>query len=848
MAIDKYEIAPQGIDELAAMEQDTTVMLEGEPSFVEDADMVVVIDEEAYDAEQEPSLQKLVPFAENLAEYLEEDTLNEIRIDIEQWVADDELSRRDWEDTYKRGLDLLGLKVEERHEPWEGAFGANHPILTEAVVKFQSEAIMETFPAAGPVKTKIIGKETKEKNASSQRVKEEMNYTLTERMPEYRAEHEKLLWSLPIVGSAFKKVYADVTNSMPAAPFVPAEDLIVSYGAADLKSASRYTHRMRKTDNQVLKLQLRGFYRDVELSEATPDNTEVENAKDDQTGADNTNDDRRVLYECHCYLNIPGFEDVDAAGEATGLELPYVVTMDKWSGKVLSIYRNWKEEDIHKQKRIHFSHYNYIPGFGFYGFGLIHLIGSFAKGATSILRQLVDAGTLSNLPGGFKTRGFRIRGGDTPISPGEWRDTDVGTGTLKENILPLPYKEPSLVLAGLLEKIVEEARRFASVADITVSDMSANAPVGSMLAVIERQMKTMSAVQARLHASMKQEFKLIKEIMLELAPEDYDYDAHGDELPGARRTDFEVVEIVPVSDPNASSMSQRIIQYQTVLQMAQTAPEIYDRKHLHRQALEVIGIRDVDKIIPTEADLKPTDPVSENMKLLTGDPVKAFAYQDHEAHIRAHMAFGQDPKIQGMLQQQGPMGEAKVAAGMAHINEHMAFLYRRQIEEQLGVPLPDPDEDGNLNLPEDAEIALSRLVAEAGDRVMGINRQEEQAKQAEQAQNDPVVQQQQRELAIKEAEQQRKDKELDHKINKENKELQHQMIELQAEIMEMESKNQAEGLRLGLDAAKHRLNAIIDILKDQEQLETKGFEQGLGIAREQRAIQQPQPPTPKGDN
>jgi hypothetical protein len=680
----------------------------------------------------------LASFDENLAEKMDEGALQLVSEEILSLIKDDLTSRKDWEKTYKEGLSLLGLKIDERTEPWDGACGVYHPILSESVVKFQSETILETFPASGPVKTKIIGKVTREKEEAAARVQDDMNYELTEVMTEYRNEHERLLWSLPITGSAFKKVYFDPSLDRQVAMFVPAEDIIVPYGASDLQSSPRVSHRMRKTENQIKKLQVAGFYRDIELEEPQRNITEIEKKKDEEAGVNIVDDDRYLLYEVHIDYDLPGYEDEN------GIALPYVITLAS-TGEVLAIRRNYLEDDPTQQKRMHFTHYTYIPGFGFYGFGLIHLVGGFAKSATSILRQLVDAGTLSNLPGGFKSKDLRVKGDDTPIAPGEWRDVDVTGMTIKDSVVPLPYKEPSATLFNLLNTIVEEGRRFASVADIKFADMSAQAPVGTTLALLERTLKVMSAVQARVHAAMKQEFKLIAAIVRDYTPDTYSYEV--DAPKKAKKTDYDTVDIIPVSDPNASTMAQRVVQYQAALQLAQGAPQIYDLPQLHRQMLEVLGIKNVAKIIPIEDDQKPMNPVSENMAVMTGKPVKAFLYQDHEAHIKVHMNAMQDPKVQQIVGQ-NPRAQLIQAAMMAHINEHIGFQYRVEIEKMLGVPLPPPDEQ----LPEDIEVELSRAVAAASDKLLAKDQAEAAMKAAQQAAQDPVIQQQQRELDIREAE------------------------------------------------------------------------------------------------
>ena len=681
-------------------------------------------------------------FEKNLAEDMDEGDLQLLSDEILDMIQGDLDSRKEWEKTYKEGLELLGLQIDERTEPWDGACGVYHPILAESVVRFQSETILETFPASGPVKTKILGKVTPAKEQAASRVQEDMNYELTEVMVEYRNEHEKLLWSLPIVGSAFKKVYFDPSLGRQTSIFISAEDIIVPYGATDLFSAPRITHRMRKTPNQLKKLQVSGFYRDIDVEEPAMNVTEIQKKKDEEMGVNIIDDDRYLLYEVHIDYDLPGYEDED------GIALPYVITLAS-TGEVLSIRRNWNEDDDLQEKRMHFTHYVYVPGFGFYGFGLIHLVGGFAKSATSILRQLVDAGTLSNLPGGFKSKDLRVKGDDTPIAPGEWRDVDVTGLTIKDSIVPLPYKEPSATLFSLMNTIVEEGRKFASVADLKVGDMSNQAPVGTTLAILERTLKVMSAVQARVHEAMKHEFKLISAIVRDYTPDSYDYEVDGSRK--AKQADYDTTEVIPVSDPNASTMAQRVVQYQAALQLAQSAPQLYDLPQLHRQMLEVLGIKNVPKLIPIEEDQKPKDPVSENMALLTGKPIKAFLYQDHEAHIMVHLNAMQDPKMQQIIGQ-NPQAQTMQAALQAHVAEHVAFQYRIEIEKMLGVPLPPPDEP----LPEDVEVELSRVIAAASAKLLQKDQAEAQQQQAQQAQQDPLVQMQQKELAIKEGELQRK--------------------------------------------------------------------------------------------
>jgi hypothetical protein len=745
-------------------------------------------------------------FDVNLAEEMPEADLQEIADDILDMIRIDKNSRKDWERTYKEGLELLGLKMEERTEPWEGASGVYHPILSESVVKFQSETIIETFPPAGPVKTKIIGKVTREKEEAAARVREDMNYELTEKMVEYRSEHERLLWSLPIAGSAFKKVYFDPVLGRPMAMFIPAEDIIVPYGASDLISAPRIAHRMRKTPNQLRKLQVSGFYRDIELSEPTREINELQEKKDEESGMTYSEDDRYLIYEVHIDYDLPGYEDPN------GIALPYVITLAS-TGEVLSVRRNYLEDDPAKEKRLHFTHYTYIPGFGFYGFGLIHLVGGFAKSATSILRQLVDAGTLSNLPGGFKSKDLRVKGDDTPIAPGEWRDVDVTGVTIKDSIVPLPYKEPSRTLYELLGTIVTEGRKFASVADLKVGDMSNQAPVGTTLAILERALKVMSAVQARVHAAMKCEFKLIAALVRDYTPSVYLYEVDGPQR--AKQADYDTTEIIPVSDPNASTMAQRVVQYQAALQLAQSAPQLYDLGELHRQMLEVLGIRNVDKILPLTDDFKPKDPVTENMDIITGKPAKAFSYQDHEAHIRVHMSAMQDPKMQQIIGQ-NPRASNIQAALMAHVSEHVAFQYRVEIEKMMGVPLPPMEEE----LPEDVEVELSRAVAMAAEKLLQKDQAEAQMMQNQALQQDPVVQMQQKEVAIKEAEVQRKAQkdQIDAALKAENMRLtderERMRIQSQEEIAgaqigvkvgESEMKQQLEGAKLGAKIAADRL-------------------------------------------
>ena len=749
MAIDKalYQ-APEGIEVLAAAEPELEIEIEDPES--------VTIGMDGLEIEIEPAKESEDDFNANLAEYLDEGTLQEISGDLVGDFDSDIGSRKDWIQTYVDGLELLGLKIEERTEPWEGACGVYHPLMSEALVKFQAETMMSMFPAQGPVKTLIIGKETPEKKDAAERVQADMNYQLTEAMPEFRPEHERMLWGLGLAGNAFKKVYFDPSLDRQVSMFVPAEDLVVPYGAADLASAERVTHVMRKTENDLKKLQAGGFYRDVDLGE--PNNTldEVEKKIAEKLGFRATSDDRYKLLEMHVDLDLPGYEHKDENGEPTGIALPYVVTLEKGSGTVLAIRRNWEPDDETHQKRQHFVHYGYIPGFGFYCFGFIHLIGAFAKSGTSLIRQLVDAGTLSNLPGGFKTRGLRIKGDDTPIAPGEFRDVDVPSGTMRDNVMPLPYKEPSQTLLTLLNGIVEEGRRFANTADLQISDMSSQAPVGTTLAILERTLKVMSAVQARIHFSMKQELKLLKHIIAAYTPDEYPYEpVEGSRF--AKRSDYDNVDVIPVSDPNASTMAQKIVQYQAVMQLAQQNPQLFDLRLLNRQMLEVLGIKNANKLIPMDGDQKPTDPVTENQNVLMGKPVKAFMYQDHQAHITVHMSAMQDPKIMQLLQN-NPMAGAMQQAMMAHINEHLGFEYRKQIEMQLGMSLPpQQDESGeDINMNPEVEARLAPMLAEAATRLLQQNQAQVAQQQAMAQAQDPIIQMQQQELAIKAAEQQRK--------------------------------------------------------------------------------------------
>jgi hypothetical protein len=774
---------------------------------------------EIIDAELEiEEVKEEEDFDENLAEVLPEGVLAELAGDLMGDFEEDISSRKDWIQTYVDGLELLGMKIEERSEPWEGACGVYHPLLSEALVKFQAETIMETFPAQGPVKTLIIGKETQEKKDAAIRVQDDLNYQLTDVMTEYRPEHERMIWGLGLSGNAFKKVYFDPALNRQVSMFIPAEDIVVPYGASSLEQAPRVTHVMRKTENEVKRLQYAGFYRDVELSEPSGALDEVEKKIAEKMGFRATSDDRYKLLEMHVDLDLEGYEDKDEDGEETGIALPYVVTIEKGTSTVLSIRRNWRPEDETKQKRNHFVHYGYVPGFGFYCFGLIHLVGAFAKSGTSLIRQLVDAGTLSNLPGGFKTRGLRIKGDDTPIAPGEFRDVDVPSGVLKDNLMPLPYKEPSQVLYALLGTIVEEGRRFASAGDMKISDMSANSPVGTTLAILERTLKVMSAVQSRIHYSMKQELKLLKEIIRDYTPPDYDYEPE-EGNPRAKQSDYDLVTVIPVSDPNAATMAQKIVQYQAVLQLAAQAPQIYNLPLLHRQMLEVLGIKNAQKLVPLQDDQKPVDPISENMNVLSGKPVKAFVYQDQDAHIAAHQNFLQDPQTAAIIGQ-NPLANQITAAMQAHIAEHFGFKYRQMIEQQLGAPLPYIKEDDE-QIPEEYEVQISRLVAQASSQLLQQNQVAAAQQQAQEQAQDPIVQMQMQELQIKAQEQQRKvvKDQTDAALAEEKLALERERVMGELEI---------QGTKMGIQMEKEKETAMrkeeydgtklgVDMMKSKEQ-------------------------------
>jgi len=832
MAIDKalYQ-APEGIEALAEHEQPIEIEIEDPESITIGMDGLEIVIEPEKESEDD--------FTANLAEYMDDGLLGQLASELVGDFEADVGARKEWIQTYVDGLELLGLKIEERTEPWEGACGVYHPLLSEALVKFQAETMMSLFPAAGPVRTIVIGKETPEKKEAASRVQDDMNYRLTEKMPEYRPETERMLWGLGLAGNAFKKVYFDPNTDRPAAIFVPAEDVVVPYGASSLEAAERITHVMRKNENDLRRLQVSGFYRDIDIGE--PNNTldDVEKKIAQKLGFSATTDDRYKLLEMHVDLDLEGYEHKDDDGKPTGIALPYVVTIEKGSNQVLAIRRNWEPEDDTYKKRQHFVHYGYIPGFGFYCFGLIHLIGAFAKSGTSIIRQLVDAGSLANLPGGFKTRGLRIKGDDTPISPGEFRDVDVPSGAMKENIMPLPYKEPSQTLLSLLNQIVEEGRRFANTADLQISDMSSQAPVGTTLAILERTLKVMSAVQARIHFSLKQELKLLKGIIAENTPPDYAYDPTSGNRQ-AKRSDYDNVDVIPVSDPNASTMAQKIVQYQAVLQLAQQAPQMYNMPLLHRQMLDAMGIKDSAKLLPMSEDQKPQDPVTENQNILMMKPVKAFMYQDHKAHLTVHLNAIKDPEILKILGQ-SPQAQSLQAAMQAHVNEHLGFEYRKQIEQQLGMNLP-PQEDASgeeINMDPEVEARLAPLLAEAAQRVLQQNQAQAAQQQAQQQAQDPIIQMQQQELQIKAQEQQRKaaKDQADVMLRKEQIATERQRIAAQTQtemvktVAGIEAKKQSAKMEMGLDVLKHMSNQSHEHQTQNKQLYAQGLQSAHALAK-----------------
>lgn len=811
--------APAGIEELGAQEAPIEI------EIVDPEEVNIGIDGMEISLRPGDEDTKDRSFDENLVDHLADSALQTIASDLTSDIDNDKGSRKDWEKAYVDGLKLLGLQMEERTEPWNGACGVFHPMITEAVVRFQSEMITETFPANGPVKTKIIGKETPEIKEASVRVEDDMNYELTEVMKEFRPEHERMLWSLPATGSAFKKVYYDPNLGRQVSMFVPAEDIILPYGTTDLDNCYRLTHVMRKTKNDLIKLQAGGFYADVELGDPDRSQTDIQKAKDKETGFSDLNDDRFTLYESHVDLCI---EDDPYCKDDKGIACPYVVTLIKGTNQILSIRRNWKEDDPFKLKRQHFVHYQYVPGFGAYGFGLFHLIGGFAKSATSLIRQLVDAGTLSNLPGGLKSRGLRIKGDDTPIAPGEFRDVDVGSGSIRDNILPLPYKEPSTVLYQLLGNIVEEGRRFAATADMKVADMSAQAPVGTTLALLERQLKVLTAVQARTHNSLKQELKLLKVIIRDYTDPDYTYDPeYGNKR--AKQGDYDLVDVIPVSDPNAATLSQRVVQYQAVIQMAQMAPQIYDLPQLHRSMLDVLGIKNAEKLVPLPDDLKPTDPISENQNILKNKPVKAFAYQDHAAHIATHQAMIQNPLIAATIGQ-NPMAQQLAAALQAHIAEHVGYQMRQQVEAQLGMPLPPEDE----KLPPEVEVGLSGMIAKAAQQATMLAQQKAAQMQAQQQAQDPLVQMQMQELQLRQQEVALKQEDLKLKAQKMMLDSTAASDKLELEQQKVSGQLQLEGMKVGSQIQKDKAQMVADQMKE-------GLRMGIDIAKAQDQARKGQP-------
>ena len=795
--------------EAPPMEEELVIEVENPDSVTVSTDdmmMTMDFDEEA----QTPN------HYDNLVDFMDQSELDTLGSELVGLYKADHESRSKWEESYVKGLDLLGMRFENRTTPWDGACGVFHPLLSEAVVRFQSQTIMEIFPASGPAKTAIVGALTEQKVKQAERVQEYLNYLMTTKMTEYRTETEKLLFSLPIAGSAFRKIYFDQTLGRPCSMFVPAEDFVVNYGTADLETAERCTHVMKMEANDVLKLQQSGWYADIELPAPAPDTTEIAEKYDKMTGftPNYEVDQRHTLLEMMVNVDLAGFEDLED-NEPTNIGLPYIITVDKSSNIILSIRRNWKEGDDLKIKRQHFVHYQYLPGFGFYGFGLTHMIGGLTKSATSLLRQLVDAGTLANLPGGLKARGLRIKGDDSPIMPGEFRDVDVPGGVIKDNITFLPYKEPSAVLHQMLQEIVEDGRRFASAGDVKAADINGEAPVGTTLALLEREMKVISAVQARVHASMKEELRILSTIVAEEGPTAYPYES--DEQAVTSEDFDDRVDIIPVSDPNAGTMAQRIMQYQAALQLAQQAPQMYNLPLLHRQMLEVLGIRDADKIVPNEDDMKPTDPVSENMNIIIGDPVKAFIYQDHEAHIKIHLAAVNDPQIAEKLNL-SPDAQIKQAAMNAHIAEHVAFQYRQDIERELGTHLPPVDS----TLPEDVETRLAKLVVPAAEQLTGKAIQRAEAEQMAAQAEDPVLQLQKQELALE-------DKKITAKTQVDLAKIDADLTETAEKIASTEK---IEGAKLGVKIAETSTKEELESKKIASQDKLEGAKLGVEIAKE----------------
>jgi len=818
MAMEKgLYAAPVGIEELAAQEPAMEIEIENPDSVtigVGDTEITL-----------EPGQESDEDFTANLADYIDENELQSLASELIADFDEDVSSRKDWMQTYVDGLELLGMKIEMRSEPWEGACGVYHPLLSETLVKFQSETMMETFPAMGPVKTEIVGKETPEKKEAAIRVQNDMNYQLTEKMTEYRPEHERMLWGLGLSGNAFKKVYYDPSFERQMSIFVPAEDIVVPYGASNLQTAERVTHVMRKTKNELLKLQVAGFYRDVDLGDPVNSLDEVEKKIAEKMGFRATTDDRFKVLEMNVNLNLKGYEHKAKDGNQTGIALPYIVTIEKGTQAVLGIRRNWQPDKNTDAKRQHFVHYGYIPGFGFYYFGLIHLIGAYAKSGTSLIRQLVDAGTLCNLPGGLKTRGMRIKGDDTPICPGEWRDVDIPSGALRDNVMPLPYKEPSQVLMALMNQVVDEGRRFAAAADLKVSDMSAQAPVGTTLAILERTLKVMSAVQARIHYAMKQELRLLKDIIRDYTPAEYSYEPEEGSR-RAKKSDYDMVDVIPVSDPNAATMSQKVVQYQAALQLAQSAPQLYNLPLLHRQMLDVLGIKNANKLVPIDEDRKPVDPITENMNILKMKPVKAFLYQDHRAHIQVHISAMRDPQIQQIVGQT-PMAQQIMAAMQAHINEHIGYEYRKQMEMRMGTMLPPPEKIEEDGIPEQFEVQVSQLAAQAGQQLLQQNQQQAAAQAAQQQAQDPLIQLQQQELRLKEAE-------LNRKAQKDKVDALAKADQLDIEKERIAAQERIAGMQVGSKAAKDKA----DIAARQQ---TEGLRIGADIAHKKAQLQQVKP-------
>ena len=818
MAIERQPATPvDGLIEQDPEEADITIAIEDPESVAietEDGGMIIDFDPNAIEVGDQG-------FDSNLADFMDDDILMELGNELVSAYNGDKDSRADWEETYTKGLDQLGLKIEERTQPWAGACGVFHPMLSEAVIRFQSQSITEMFPAQGPVRTKIVGKITDEKTKQAQRVQDYLNYLLTHQMSEYRTETEKMLFSLPLAGSAFRKVYFDPSLDRPSSIFVPAEDVVVNYGASDLETCERATHVMRKSSNAVRKMQVNGFYRDIELPAGSQNTSDITKKYNDITGEQDTYnyDQSHTILEMQVDLDLEGFEDTNSQGEQTGIAIPYVVTIDYPSGIILSIRRNYYEDDANKIRRMHFVHYQYLPGLGFYGFGLIHMVGGLAKSATSILRQLVDAGTLSNLPGGLKARGLRIKGDDTPIMPGEFRDVDVPGGAIRDNITFLPYKEPSGTLYQLLQNIVEEGRRFASISDMKISDMNNQAPVGTTLALLERNQKVMSAVQARLHASMRKEFDILVGIVKDFTEPAYPYEMDEEEF--IKGSDFDNrVDILPVSDPNAATMAQRIMQYQAAMQLAQSSPEMYNLPELHRQMLEVLGIEDVDAIVPDTDDIKAVDPVTAVQNLINGKPVKAFMEQDHEAHIATVASAQENPEIMEVVQK-SPKAPTILAAASDYVNQHLTMQFRKQVEEEMGVELPPEGEP----LPADVEKRISALVAEAAQRVLGTSQQRAEQERIEQQRQDPLIQMKEREVAIKEGELQRKSQEGQAKIQLEaakaanRDEIERERISTQAEIA---------GARIGQQTASD----LLENAQDDKKQALEEYKLGLDMAKE----------------